>query len=226
MLYMGIFDTDPSATAQMTKDGEPVKKPVHIAPLKIIELTETATLSVRGEKATVVADRRGYSAAGWHRAFTYGEKRDVMDGAKSEVVCKEHKEKREKNGVSVMVAAPLNHIAEAINHAKRILNGYYTGEIVEKGSMDDATRIFRTNVYAAMKAHKLTEGKIGTLGTTRDSIAARAITAGFTEESMDAAWQGAMDAADALRKAQAVEIALPEAVADAVAEAADATDSE
>ena len=82
--------------------------------------------------------------------------------------------------------------------------------------MDDATRIFRMNVYAAMRANKLTEEKIGTLGTTRDSIAARAISAGFTADTMVAAWQGAVDAAAALRAAQAVEITLPPVVTEQI----------
>lgn len=206
MIYMGIFDTDPRADAQVNKDGSPVKKPVYLAPLTVVEFTETATLNVRGEDAQVTADRRGYHAEGWRRAFTYGEQRDVMDGAKSEAVCLAVKVK----GLDgKMVPAPLNHTAEAVKHAKRILSGYYSGDIVSKGSMDDTTRNYRVAVYNNLIANKLTEQKIGTLGTTRESITAAGITAGFTAEQLAPLWVASVAIAETLKAARGLRIELP-----------------
>jgi len=207
MLYMGIFDTDPRATAQVNKDGEPIKKPAHVAPTHVIEMTETATLKVRGENLTLKADRRGYTPEAWERGFTYGEQRDVMDGAPTLQFCKDHTDTNEKGDE---IPAPLNHDDEALKHAVRILNGYYTGEIVAKGSMDDATRDYRKNVYAAMITAKVTEEKIGKLGTTRASVTARAISAGFTQEQLDDQWTAALNVAETLKAAKGIKLVLPE----------------
>lgn len=190
MLYMTILDSAP---------------PSDLNPRAVVELTEQVTLKCHGEEVTVVADRTRYSPDAWRRAFTYGEGRDVKDGAPGVERCKQNTVKRGNRTVPM----PLDHDEEALKHATRILQGYYSGDIVEKGSMSIATREYRRAVYAALRENKLTEQKIGALGNTRESVTAAALALGVPEAQLDAVWAGAEDMEAAAKRARAIKITLP-----------------
>lgn len=156
------------------------------------EETDTATLQLRGS-VKVTADRRRYTAEAFQRRAHYGERRDVRDGAPSVAVCKE-------NGWDCD--------AEALKFGEAILSGYYSGDIVERQSMDAEVRFYRENIYAALREHGLTEAKIGTLGTSYESVSDCGLRCGISQDSLDEIWKASKAAAELLKASRAIKIKL------------------
>lgn len=154
------------------------------------EEPETATLQLRGN-VKITADRTLYTAEAHRRRAHYGEKRDVRDGAPSREVCKE-------NGWDCD--------EEALKFGHAILQGYYSGDIVERQSMDAAVRFFRENVYAALKEHGLTESKIGTLGATKESVYDAGLKAGISADSLDELYTASEQTAELLKASQKIKV--------------------
>lgn len=200
MLYMTISNTEPTRDAST---------------LAVVELTEEATLECRWGNRIVTAERTRYTPEAWYRAFTYGEERDVKDGAAGVTACKEHKIKKKRNGKDIEVPAPLDPDDEAEKHALRILAGYYSGDIVEKKALGDAVREYRKAIYDHLKKNKLTEQKIGKLGNTRESVTAKALEHGVAQERLDAQWAAAEAIEAAMKAARAVKLSVDIATDDA-----------
>jgi hypothetical protein len=151
---------------------------------------EEATLQLRGN-VKVTAKRTQYTAEAFERRAHYGERRDVRDGAPSREVCKE-------NGWDCD--------AEALKFGNAILQGYYSGDIVERQSMDPEVRFFRDSVYAALKEHGLSEAKIGTLGTTKESVHNAGQKAGIHVDSLHELWVASEDTAELLKASRKIKV--------------------